>query len=121
MPVFATFLGSLFTALFTGFAQFMSAKLALKLAGYTAWLTIYTALLASVYVCANSLYGMVGGLLSGGGGGGGGGGGWLAYFFMGVGMFIPANAGAVISCIGGVWIATGIYGFQKDALLHFGA
>lgn len=116
MPVFATFLGSIASALATFFASFMSYKLALKLAAYTAWVTIFTAFLGSVYVCVSSLYSMVSGFT-----GGGGGGGWMSYFLMGLGMFIPANAGAVLSCLGSVWIATGIYKFQKDGLAHYGS
>lgn len=116
MPLFSAFVGSLATALANLFAYFMGYKLALKFAGYTVWLGIYTALLASVYICVSSLYAMVAGLLSGGGGSG-----WLSGFFMGVGMFIPANAGAVISCVGSVWLATGIYKFQRDAIIHFGS
>lgn len=117
MPLFATFLGSLATALANLYALFMGYRLALKFAAYTAWALIFGALLTSVFVCINSIYTMVASLISGGGGGGG----WLAGFFMGVGMFIPANAGAVISCIGSVWIATSIYKFQRDAIIHFGS
>jgi len=116
MPLFATLVGSLATAFASLFSTFMGFKVALKLAAYTAWLLIFTTFLASVYVCVSALYAGMGALISGGGGTG-----WVAYFFMGVGMFIPANAGAVVACVGSVWIATGIYKFQKDAVLNFGS
>jgi len=117
MPLFATLIGSLASAFVSLFSTFMGYKYALKLAAYTVWITVFTAFLTAVYVCMSSLYGMVSGLSTGGGGGGTG---WVSYFFMGVGMFIPANAGAVIACVGSVWIATGIYKFQKDAIHIFG-
>lgn len=117
MPLFAGFIGTIATALATFFAQFMGFKLALKLAAYLTWLSVFTAFLATVYICVNSLYTGASALFNGGGGGGG----WLSYFGMGLGMFIPGNAGAVMSCVGSVWIATGIYKFQKDAIHSFGA
>lgn len=116
MPLFAAFVGSIASALVSLFSQFVGFKAALKLAAYTTWVAIFSAFLVSVYVCVSSLYGMVGGLLSGTNGSGIS---WVAMFFMGVGMFIPANAGAVVACIGSVWIATGIYKFQKDAIHTF--
>lgn len=118
MPLFATFLGSIASALASFFARFMGFRAALKLAAYTTWLGIFTALLASVYVCLSNLYGMVDGLISGSASGGVG---WIRYFFMAAGMFIPANAGAVVSCIASVWIATGIYKFQRDGLANYGS
>src|SRR5665647_2239656 len=90
MPLFATLVGSLATAFASLFSTFMGFKVALKLAAYTAWLVIFTSFLAAVYICVTALYAGASALISGGGGSG-----WVAYFFMGVGMFIPANAGAV--------------------------
>lgn len=119
MPLFATLVGSLSGALVGLFGRFVGFQAALKLAAYTTWLAIFTAFLASVYVCMSSLYAMLGGLLSGTGSTGGVS--WISYFFMAVGMFIPANAGAVVACVGSVWIATGIYKFQRDAIQHFGS
>lgn len=118
MPLLATLVGSIAGALTTFFASFLSFKVALKLAAYVTWLGIFTAFLVSVYVCVSSLYGMAAALLSGVNGSGIG---WVGMFFMAVGMFIPANAGAVVACVGSVWIATGIYKFQRDAVQIFGA
>lgn len=117
MPLLATFIGSIATSLVTFFAQFMSYRLALKLAAYVTWAGIASAFVASTYICVSSLYLAASSLFSGGGGGGG----WMSYFGMAVGMFIPGNAGAVMSCIGSVWIATSVYKFQKDAIIHFGS
>ena len=76
---------------------------------------VLTAFIASVHVCLSSLYSMVGS-----GGGGGGGVGWLRYFWMGLGMFIPSNAGAVMSCLGSVWIGTEVYKIRKTGVQVFG-
>lgn len=113
MPLFAAFLGSLAQAFLALFVKFMGFKQALRLASYAAWITILTAFITTTMVCISSLYGMVSGF-------GGGGGGWLSYFWMGLGMFIPSNAAAVLSCIGSVWVATSVYKMQKDGLINFG-
>ena len=118
MPLFATLVGSIATALVSFFSTYFSFKVALKLAAYTTWLAIFTAFLIAVYVCLSSLYGMASGLVLGANGSGIS---WVAMFFMGLGMFIPANAGAVLSCVASVWIGTGIYKFQRDAVQNFGA
>lgn len=117
MPVLATFIGSMASALVELLSKFMGYRLALKFASYTTWLAVLAAFLISVYVCLSSLFSMV----SGGGGGGGGSGGtdWVSYFWMGLGMFIPPNAGAVVSCVGSVWISTSIYRIQKHGIQNY--
>ncbi len=122
MPLLVMFIGSMTSALVGLFTRFLSFKVALRFASYTTWITILSALLVSVYVCLSSLYGFVGAFISGGGGAGGGSGlsGFMvSMFFMGVGVFIPANAGAVISCVGSVWIATSIYKIQKHGIENY--
>lgn len=121
MPLLVTFIGSMTSALVGLFSRFLSFKVALRFASYTTWITILSALLVSVYVCLSSLYGFVGAFVSGGGGGGGSGlaGSMVSMFFMGVGVFIPANAGAVMSCIGSVWIATSVYKIQKHGIENY--
>lgn len=120
MPLLATFIGSLSSALVGLFSRFLSFKVALRFASYTTWIAILSALLVSVYVCLSSLYAFVGAFVSGGVGGGSGlSGSMVSMFFMGVGVFIPANAGAVISCIGSVWIATSVYRIQKDGIENY--
>ena len=119
MPLFATLIGSISGALVGLFGRIMGFQAALKLAAYTTWLAVFTAFLGSVYFCMSSLYSMISALISGGGATNGIS--WLRYFFMAIGMFIPANAGAVVACLGSVWIACGIYKFQRDAIQHFGS
>lgn len=120
MPLLATFIGSLSSALVGLFSRFLSFKVALRFASYTTWITVLAAFLTSVYVCLSSLYGLVGALVAGGGGGGGGlSGSMVSMFFMGVGVFIPANAGAVMSCVGSVWIATSVYKIQKHGIANY--
>lgn len=116
MPIFATLLLSLCNALASVFIRFMSVEAAVKLAAYLAWIAIVAALLAAVYGCMSGLYAMVSALFSGGGGTSTG---FLRMFFMGVGMFIPSNAGAVMSCIASVWLATNIYRIQSFAIKTF--
>ena len=117
MPLLATFIGSIASALVTFFARFLSYKVAIQLAAFTTWLAVITAFAVSVHVCLASLYGFV--ASPGGGGGGGVGGSWVRYLWMGLGMFIPANAGAVMSCIGSVWIATEVYKIRKTGIQNF--
>lgn len=118
MPLLGSLIGALATAFASLFSTFFGYKVALKLAGYTAWLLVFTAYVASAFVCLTSLYALVGGLVSGVGGGGSS---WWSLFFMGVGMFIPSNAGAVMSCIGSVWIGTSVYSFQRTAIHTYGS
>lgn len=115
MPIFAGLVMALCNGFVSIFGTFLAMKTAVKLAAFAALITLVTAFLVTVYICLSSLHSMIAGMLTGGGGSG-----WVSAFFMGVGMFIPANAGAVIACIGSVWIATSIYKFQRDAVLSFG-
>lgn len=116
MPLFATLVMGLANGFYLVFGSFLAMKTAVKLAAFAALITIVSAFLVTVFICISALHTMIAGLLSGGGAGAE----WISRFFMAVGMFIPANAGAVIACIGSVWIATSIYKFQRDAVLSFG-
>lgn len=113
MPLLAGFLGSVIGSLGGFFAKYLTEKVAISLASFLAWMGVLTAFIASVHVCLTSLYSMVGS-------GGGGGVGWLRYFWMGLGMFIPSNAGAVMSCLGSVWIGTEVYKIRKTGVQVFG-
>lgn len=119
MPLFATFIGGLSSALVALFSQFMGFKVALKLAAYTAWMTVLVAFVVSVRICLDAMFSLVASLISGGGVGTGIS--WVSRFFMGVGMFIPSNAGAVMACIGSVWIATSIYRVSRDGIATYGS
>ena len=116
MPLFATLFGSVVTALVQLFGTFLSYRVALKLAAYTTWIAVFTALLVSVFVCVSSLLAMVSGA-----GVSGGDGNWAARFMMGVGIFIPSNASSVIACVSSVWISTSIYSVQKQGIFGFGS
>lgn len=116
MPLFAVLFGSIINALVSLFVRYLSVGAAVKLAAYTTLVGIFAAFLVTVYVCLNSLYTMLSTVSSGGGTGGFA---WVSMFWMGLGMFIPANAGAVLACIGSVWIGTGIYCFQRDSIRVF--
>lgn len=113
MPLFAALFGSAVTALVQFFGLFLAHKVALKLAAYTVWIAVFTAFLISVFVCVSSLLGMVTVGFSGIGTG------WVSKFLMGLGMFIPANASAVIACVSSVWISTNIYRVQKQGIFGF--
>jgi len=115
MPLLAKLLGSLVAALASFFSIFWSYHVALKLAAYTGWLVVLGAFLTSVLICLNAMYGLVASAT------GGGGGGYMAYFWMALGVFIPSNAAAVISCIASVWIASSLYVIKKQGIHTYGA
>lgn len=114
MPLFAKLFGSIATALISFFSIFFEYRVALKLAAYTAWITVFGTLLVSVFVCVSSILGMVTGAAQSGPA-------WLSFLWMGVGMFIPSNASAIMSCLASIWIATNIYKVQKQGIFGFGS
>jgi len=114
MPVFATMVAGLGSAFVSLFSKFMGIQAALKLASYAAYLAIIAAFTASVYVCIGGLLSYVSSFSPSGGGGN-----WVSYFMMGLGMFIPANAGGVLSCIGSVWLACNVYRLQHVGVIQF--
>lgn len=112
MPLLAKLIGAVAVFL-TGFlARFFAFGVALKLASYTVWIAVFGTFLVTVFVCVQNLVGMVSG-------GTGSGPGWVHFFLMGVGMFVPANAGAVMSCVGSVWIATSVFKIQRRGIENF--
>lgn len=112
MPLLAGLIGSMASGLAGFFATWIGYQAALKLAAYVTWITVAGVFLASVYTCINSLYGMLSGMS-------GGGGGWVKYLWMGLGMFIPQNSTAVLSCVASVWIATSVWRIQKTGIENF--
>ena len=112
MPLLATFIGSIATFLLGVFSRFLGFKVALQLASFLSWLAVLTAFVVAVSACLNSLYGFVAAGVAGGPG-------WLARFAMGLGMFIPANAGAVVSCMGSVWIGAQVYNIRKVGIHNY--
>lgn len=115
MPLLAAFIGNLAVGLVAVFSRFMSYSLALKLAAYTAWIVVLGAFVTSVFVCVNSLVGMLGAFF----GGGTLNGGIVSAFMLGLSIFIPANAAAVIGCLGSVWIACQVYKIQKEGMHNY--
>jgi hypothetical protein len=111
MPLLAAFIGSVVGGLASFFARWIGFQAALKLASYVAWIATAVAFLAATFVCVSSLLGMVSG--------GGGGGGWTKYFWIGLSIFIPSNAAAVMSCIASVWIATSVWKIQRVGIENF--
>lgn len=111
MPLLAAFIGSLASGLATLFATQMAYTSALKLAAYVTWITVAGVFIASVFVCCNTLYSMLGSVNVGGG--------WVRYLWMGLGMFIPQNASAVMACIASVWIASSVWKIQRIGIENF--
>lgn len=115
MPLFATMVSGLFNGLLAFFSSFLSYQLAIAAARRTMIVGLMVAFFAAVTTCVNLLLTAVSNFFSGGGGGGGGGS-LLEWFVMAVGMFIPSNAGAVLSCLASVWVACVAYRLKMDGL-----
>lgn len=115
MPLLAALIGSMASGLASFFATWIGYQAAIKLAAYITWIAVFTAFFAAVFTCVNSLYQM----MAQSGGGGGGGAGWASYFWMGLGMFIPQNASAVMGCVASVWISTSIWKIQRVGIENF--
>lgn len=113
MPLLATFIGWLASGLATFLATQMAYTTAFKVAAYVAWIAVAGVFLASVLICCSALYNMLSGMS------GGGGGGWTRYLWMGLGMFIPQNAGSVMACVASVWIATSVWKVQRIGIENF--
>jgi hypothetical protein len=116
MPLLASLIGYIATGLTALLGRFFILSTALKYAAYGTWIIVMGTFLGTVYVCTSTLYSAATGMISSAGGVGGG---LTSAFFMGLGMFIPANAGAVLACVSSVWIATSIYKVQKQGIFNF--
>jgi len=112
MPLLAAFIGSLASGLASLLATQMAYTTALKIAAYTTWITVAGIFFAAVLVCLSSLFSMMTGSF-------GVGAGWSRMFWMGIGIFIPGNASAVIACIASVWIATSVWRIQRVGIENF--
>lgn len=111
MPIFSQLFATIALSFANLFARWFAFGAAMRAAMYTTWMVTFSAFMTAVYVCINSLYSMVMGFS-----GSGGGASWASMFFVGLGMFVPSNAGAVIACVSSVWIATAIYKIKKQGL-----
>ncbi len=112
MPLLAKFIGAIATFFLGIFTKFLGYKAALKLASFLSWVAVLTAFIVAVSACLNSLHSMVSSGVSAGGD-------WVSAFAMGVGMFVPSNAGAVLSCMASVWIGCGVYKIRKNGIQHY--
>lgn len=115
MPLFATLVGSIATGFVAILSRFFIFSTALKFAAYGTWIVVMGVFLGTVYVCTSTLYNSAVAMVSTSGVNGG----MLSAFFMGLGMFIPANAGGVLACVSSVWIATNIYKVQRQGIFNF--
>ena len=115
MPLLAAFIGSLASGLATLLATQMAYTTALKIAAYTTWIAVAGVFFASVFVCCSSLFSMMTGAI----GVGGGPSNWIRMFWVGLGMFFPGNASAVIACVASVWIGTSVWRIQRVGIESF--
>ncbi|SFQ45802.1 hypothetical protein SAMN05216567_116149 [Variovorax sp. OK605] len=117
MPLLATFLGWAVVALANFFGRWMLAQTAMRIAGYVVFLSLVTGFTLAVSGCLTLLSGY---LTGGSGGGSGGESNWSRYFWIGLGIFIPANAGGIMSCLASVWVACQVFKMQKIGVLYWG-
>lgn len=110
MPLFAQLFASIALGLANLFARWLTFGVSMKLAMYTTWMVTFSAFLVAVYVCINGLYAQVSTFSVSSGAS------WERFFFVGLGMLIPSNAGAVIACVSSVWIATAVYKVKKQGI-----
>jgi hypothetical protein len=118
MPLLSVLIANIAMGFAALFSRFFVMRTALKFAAYSTWITVTGAFLATVYVCTISLYSGAVAMMSASGGVNSG---FMSALMMGFGMFIPANAGAVLACVSSVWIATTIYKTQSWGITHFGS
>lgn len=117
MPLLGTLIGSLASGLAALLSSIMGFKLALKLSAYTVWIAITTAFLTTTLVCVTTLWSMASAYFAGTGGTAT----VSGAIAMGLGIIVPSNAGAVLSCCSSVWIASQVYKLQKQGIIHFGS
>jgi hypothetical protein len=113
MPLLAAFVGNVAVALAGFFSRYVAFELALKLAAYVAWIAVVSTFAVTVFVCVSGLVATASGMFSAGGSN------LLRMFGMGLGMFIPANASTVLSCVASVWIGCQVYKLQKQGMHNY--
>lgn len=104
MPLFATLVGAAINGLVKFYGLALGLGESIVWARRTFIIALWLAFLAAVSVCVKSLLGAIvfSGLPRG--------------FVMGLGMFIPSNAVAVLACVGSVWLACVIVRLKVDGL-----
>lgn len=98
MPVLAKLLSWMYERLTKLLARFMGVDIARSAARRAIVLALFAAFYAAIGTCISFLLSTVSGAVASGN--------LPAKFVMGVGMFIPSNAVAVLSCVGAVYLAT---------------
>ena len=104
MPIFAAFFGACMTGLMTFYGTVLAAQQAIVWARRTFIIALMAAFLVAVAACVSSLLGMIAGASL------------PARFTMGLGMFVPSNAVAVLACMGSVWLAAVVVRLKIDGL-----
>lgn len=114
MPLLATFIGTIASGLVAVFSRFMAFGLALKFAAYGAWIAVFSIFVTTVFACVTGLSTMLQAMFNSGTANA-----VVKGFGMGLGMLIPSNAVAVMSCLASVWIACQIYKVQKQGMHNY--
>lgn len=104
MPLFATLVASAINGLTSFFALFFTYSQAIAWARRTFILAIVTAFFFAVKACIQFLLSAVAGAALPG------------RFLMGLGVFIPSNAVAVMTCVASVWLACVMVRLKIDGL-----
>ena len=104
MPLLAAFIAACINGLVAVFGTIMAAEQAMTWARRAFIISLTVAFMAAVKVCLSSLLAWVSTV------------GLPSRFLQGLGMFIPSNAVAVMSCIASVWLACVIYRVKVDGL-----
>jgi len=104
MPLFATLVSGAINGLISFYSLVLGYQQAIAWARRTFIVLLMVAFFAAVKVCVGSLLGMVASSAIPSG------------FAMGLGMFIPSNAGPVLACLGSVWLACVTYRLKLDGL-----
>lgn len=116
MPLFAKLVAGIAALMIKVFSLFYAETIALKLAAYVTWIAVVGAMVATTAVCIGNIMNLLSAFISGGGAGVAG-----QYIAMGLGMFIPDDAGAVMGCVASVWLTTTVYKLQKTGITVFGS
>jgi len=104
MPLFATLVAACINGLTVFYGSVMAANQAMAWARRTFILALMTAFFVAVKVCVSSLLAQASTV------------GLPSKFLMGLGMFIPNNAAAVLACMGSVWLASVMVRLKIDGL-----
>jgi hypothetical protein len=117
MPLLANLIGLLASFFWGIFSKYMASRLALQVAGYTAWIAVLAAFAASVLVSMQALssglqaaYSALGSPSPSN---------WPGYIAMGIGMVIPSSAPSILGFVAAVWIATSVVRIKKQGIEHF--